>query len=995
MVKNYQSFLLFLFLPLFILSQEYSYRQYTVQDGLVQSQVWPLFQDSKGYIWAGTKGGVSRFDGVSFLNFSHNDGLPGNFIHMITEDSRGIVWFLSMDGLAKFDGEKLTGFPTANFRNSTGFVMFCETAPGVMLIMHTSLENKAIFTEFRQDKYTDIPSPFPFNIVDPNNAPGYFALYDPANNYFLYASNSCGLIRIKRQDVDTLFKKIEKFQDMETGPHGRIYLIANDTVFIIVNDTVQHVFDVKQDDGGGSPVNFKIDKNGQIFYINLKNQLVIGENETMIIENFDFPVINTILIDREDNVWLGTETGLYRLITRAFVNFIPEKCDINEMIWSISEDKSGKIWFASYADGLQFYDGDQFTTERSYFSSEKGALYYFQMGSLIDHEGNILFPMNNVGGIKYDGQRFTPVFPGKVTLATFIFYEDPDNFDLFAGTIWGLYKISPEQKVEFMDIKPGNGKSKTVVSIVKDKKGRYWLGGFNGISLLDENLVIHLPTAELPFESGGNCMITDYRDNIWIGNTDGLFCYNFQSFEQVVHGGLNSMVTSLALVGDSALLVGSLYGLAILDLDAYYAAKKVNLVVLGKEEGFQGSETGQNAIFRDSKGYYWIACNDRVVRFEPGKLHKNLNPPSTFITGVSLLNERMEWINADDRRREETYLFSHEEKNLRFEFTGISTTAPEKVAFSYFLEGYDQGWSEPGRNRFAVYTNLPPGPYRLWLKSCNGDGIWSEEATSVSFQIVPAIYQRRIFWIICLSLAAVFFIFLGFAISNRRRHKQQEKLETEKKMAQLQLLTLKNQIDPHFTYNAINSVASAVLKEDKEQAYRFFVKFSGLIRSIMRSSDLLVRSLDEEIAFVTDYLEIQKFRFKNKFDYSIVVSDDINRDMLLPKTVIQTFAENALKHGILHLESGGRLAISVSKNVEGIIIEVEDNGIGRARAAELSAGSTGKGLAILRGYFDYYNLYNREKINFGIIDLLDAEGKASGTKVVIKIPDGFSFSEKE
>jgi LytS/YehU family sensor histidine kinase len=111
--------------------------------------------------------------------------------------------------------------------------------------------------------------------------------------------------------------------------------------------------------------------------------------------------------------------------------------------------------------------------------------------------------------------------------------------------------------------------------------------------------------------------------------------------------------------------------------------------------------------------------------------------------------------------------------------------------------------------------------------------------------------------------------------------------------------------------------------------------------------------------------------------------------------VIQTFAENSLKHGILHLESSGRLAISVSKSIEGVIIEVEDNGIGRARAAELSEGSTGKGLAILKGYFDYYNRYNREKISFGIIDLVDAKGKASGTKVVIKIPDGFSFSEKE
>jgi ligand-binding sensor domain-containing protein len=375
MTKEIIIIILFLFLlPFLLFPQEYSYKQYTVQDGLVQSQVWPLFQDSKGYIWAGTKGGVSRFDGVSFLNFSHNDGLPGNFIHKITEDSQGIVWFLSMDGLAKFDGENVTGFPTAHFRNSYGFVMFCATAPGVLLIMHDGLKNEIIFTEFRQGQYTDIPSPFPFCIAADVERQGYFALYDPVNSSFLFATNSSGLLRIKGQDVDTLFKNIEKFQGLEIGLDGKLYLMANDTVFQFVNDTICEKKIIKTGDGAFSPLNFKIDRNGHVFYINHKNQLVICEEEGIITENFDFPVINTILIDQENNVWLGTESGLYRMISRAFVNFIPGKCDINELIWSISEDKYGRIWFASYSEGLQFYNGEQFTPEASYTSIAKGAL---------------------------------------------------------------------------------------------------------------------------------------------------------------------------------------------------------------------------------------------------------------------------------------------------------------------------------------------------------------------------------------------------------------------------------------------------------------------------------------------------------------------------------------------------------------------------------------------------------------------------------------------
>ena len=984
-------FLLLSFSPFHLFSQEFSYKQYTVQDGLVQSQIWSMFQDSKGYIWAGTKGGVSRFDGIEFLNFSRNDGLPGNFILMITEDSKGVIWFLTREGVAKFDGEMVTGFPTAHFRNSYGVVIFEETDPGVILILHFNSNNELVFTEFSQGQYTNIPSPFPASITFDPKPQAFFALYDPVNQCFLYASKSSGLLRIKGQDIDTLYKNIERFQDLETGRDGIIYLVENDTVFILVNDIVSGIINVKPAFGNVSPGNLKIDKNGRIYYINHNNQLVIGEEDKLITENFDFPLINTILIDNENNLWLGTESGLYRMISRAFVNYIPGKCGIKELIWSISEDKVGRIWFASYTDGLQYYDGEQFTTVHSYITNEKRAIFHFYMGSIIDHEGNILFPMSNIGGIKFDGRQFMPIFPEKVTLTTFFIFEDPETLDLFIGTTLGLYTISPDQEIKVMDIKPGNGKSMHVVSIIKDKLNRYWLGGFNGISMLEENRVVHLPTAELPFEGGGNCMITDRVGNIWIGNSDGLYQYDFHSFERVGKKELNTMITSLALIGDTSLLVGSLSGLAILDLEAYYTEKRAGFIILGKEEGFLGLETGQNAIFRDFCGYYWIACNDRVVRFDPEKLPRNLNPPSTFISGVSLLNEQMEWIKTKKAHEGKAYSLGHDEKNLRFEFTGISTTAPEKVKFTRFLEGYDKGWSNPEQDRYAVYTNLPPGNYSLLLKAANGDGIWSETPAAFSFRIIPAFYQRKIFWAGCIIIAAAIFLFAGVVISNRRKKQQQLRWENEKRMAQLQLLTLKNLIDPHFTYNAINSIASVVLKEDKDKAYRFFVKFSNLIRGIMRSSDQLSRSFEEEISLVKDYLEIEKFRYKEKFEYLIDTSPDVDMKGLIPKMTIQTFAENALKHGLLHMERNGMLLIKLSKEQGFTRIVVEDNGIGRERAAQLATNSTGKGLRILKGYFDYFNTYNKDKIDFYILDLFNEEGGAAGTRITVDIPDGYNF----
>jgi cbb3-type cytochrome oxidase subunit 3 len=316
---------------------------------------------------------------------------------------------------------------------------------------------------------------------------------------------------------------------------------------------------------------------------------------------------------------------------------------------------------------------------------------------------------------------------------------------------------------------------------------------------------------------------------------------------------------------------------------------------------------------------------------------------------------------------------------------------PDRVQYSHFLEGYDRGWSEPEHDRFAVYTNLPPGKYKLLLKAGNSDGVWTSQPVVFSFRIVPAFYQRTIFWISFILLSSFLLFFLGYLLSSYRKRQRQLALEAENKMTQLQLLTIKNQMDPHFVYNAINSIASAVLKEDKEIAYKFFVKLSNLMRSIMSTGDKLVRSLKEEVDFVHDYLDFQKFRHKDRFDYTINISPEVDLFRIVPKMTIQTFTENALKHGLLHLDNGGKLLISIMSKNENLEIIIEDNGIGREKAKLVSENSIGKGFIILNGYFDYFNRNNSKKISWNIFDLIDDEGNATGTRVIVNMPDDFNF----
>jgi len=262
--------------------------------------------------------------------------------------------------------------------------------------------------------------------------------------------------------------------------------------------------------------------------------------------------------------------------------------------------------------------------------------------------------------------------------------------------------------------------------------------------------------------------------------------------------------------------------------------------------------------------------------------------------------------------------------------------------------------------------------------------------------ISPALWQRWWFWALAIALMAAFFFLLGFMVMNRRRIRMQEKLEYEKQIAELQLVSIRNQIDPHFTFNAINSIASVILHEEKEKAYGFFVKLSAMIRQVLASSDQVTRPLAEELDFVQNYLEIEKLRFPDSFQFTINLPDNVELTREVPKMVIQTYAENAIKHGLLNKKEGeGKLAITLTQTDKHLTIVIEDNGIGRASARELGQKSTGKGMAILNFYYDFFERYNTEKILHEITDLHDQHNQPNGTRVTIRIPVGFRYRTKE
>lgn len=241
----------------------------------------------------------------------------------------------------------------------------------------------------------------------------------------------------------------------------------------------------------------------------------------------------------------------------------------------------------------------------------------------------------------------------------------------------------------------------------------------------------------------------------------------------------------------------------------------------------------------------------------------------------------------------------------------------------------------------------------------------------VSFVIYPLVYAAFIAFVLLIQF------------TQRRAITRRE--EEKKQITGLQMALLRNQLDPHFTLNALNSVLSMVELSEKEKARDSLLRFSGLYRELLLSAGKSRRSLAEELEFCRGYLALEQLRYMNRFDFVVDVQPGINEELPVPKLVIQLFAENSVKHGVSGLESGGLLGITVRGEGNNLTICIQDNGLGRARTAGDRQGSAGKGLALMQELFDLCNRYYEDTYSFSVTDLADAEGKPEGTMVTVSI----------
>ncbi|HXC03556.1 MAG TPA: two-component regulator propeller domain-containing protein, partial [Bacteroidia bacterium] len=540
-----------------------------------------------------------------------------------------------------------------------------------------------------------------------------------------------------------------------------------------------------------------------------------------------------------------------------------------------------------------------------------------------DRDSMLWFGTDGQGLYTYDENNFSPVPELKGKFIRAILRDH--NQDMWVATASaGIYKFSfsDKHKYKVLNLRKKQHIPDRIIALAEDSQGRIWYGSeSDGLGCISGDTLQLTRTQQDGLASNAlRCITIDKNGRLWAGTTSaGISCmklsgnYSIENYD--TEKGLHSSNIYLLSTDDHGnLFVGSESGLDRLTLDA--ESKMIDIRHFGPNEGFTGIETCQNAVFRDQKGWMWFGTINGLTAYNPTNKTKNNTPPNIFISGISLFYNPLEQTPYAQQtgpwgERTTPLILPHNQNLLTFDFSAINLSSPDNVLFQWKLEGFDKDYSPASARKDATYSNLGPGDYTFQVKACNEDGVWNTTPATIHFTILKPFWLK--IWFIASSLLL---LLLGIWLVFRWRVERikakariaQEKTETEKTLIELEQKALRLQMNPHFIFNALNSIQSQITENNEETARHYLAKFSRLMRMILENSLQTEISLEDEIKTLETYLSLEKFSSGDQFDYSLTIPSEIE-EVYIPPMMIQPFVENAIIHGMKHLSHRGQIRI--------------------------------------------------------------------------------------
>ncbi|MCU0347139.1 MAG: histidine kinase, partial [Saprospiraceae bacterium] len=959
-----------LLLTSLLAAQPYRFTQYTVGDGLPQSQVYAVLQDSRGYLWLGTQGGgLAKFDGRSFRNYSTKDRLRGNYVNALAEDPQGMLWIGTDRGLCRFNGRKF-GFDELKhgqdiavnslaFRQSNdSTILFIASQNGAYSFVTSpqtgckSCNSKHILNRPRQLEAADVQ---PFGRLT--------ATFCDSKNQ-VWMGGDDGLFKLENGQWQTIQRRKAEVMAIAETTDGRILAGIFNSGILILEGKKRSYLNTQN----GLPSNkvqclWRNPHDGKI-WIGLQDAGIciwdattgrverITEDQGLCSRN-----IRSIVGDKSGKVvWLGTSGGgVCKYSTQRFEHFDMGDGLRSNFVYAVCEAKNNRgRWFSAGDRGISYWgpasDSSQATVFR-HFDGSNG-FYNVKCRALHrDFNDRIWVGTEGMGLAVLDeqaGGAFQFFYKRNGLAGNWIrdIVQDPTGAIWVATTDGGVSKMTfaggSLATPKFRNFGLADGlHDLTVHALHVDKKGRVWFASQTGeVGFIENEKLSLLGLGDGLPGSTARCLTEDEHGHLWVGTAGGgiAFADIYKSkslkFKQL---GLTDTLASAnvyLLHADKAglLWVGSERGVDRIHLDSTGRFLKVKY--FGLAEGFLGMETCQNAVTTGPD--LWFGTMNGLMHYLPATDNSLGGAPLPVLTGVRLFYEPLEsspmsrWSDIKGGLVDGA-VFPHHQNHLGFEFFATDFLNQERVMYSWQLVGQEADWSPFSTRTEVSYANLPPNDYRFQLRARNEDGIISQP-TVVSFSIKPPFWQT--WWFRLSALGGFLLLVLGVFKWRVNQVKQKAALEKEQLELQNRLLTLEQksrqlQMNPHFIFNALNGIQGLVSSGNMDSARQHILKFGRLMRAVLDNSRQPLIPLDKEVETLRNYLELEQFCREGKFDFELDTTGIESPDLQVPPMLLQPFVENAILHGIGPLSGKkGLISLVFTEKQDLLEVAIRDNGIG-------------------------------------------------------------------
>jgi signal transduction histidine kinase/ligand-binding sensor domain-containing protein len=967
-------------------AQKYNFVNWTVEDGLVQSQASYVCQDPFRQLWIGTEGGLSCFDGKKFRSYTIQDGLPGNRITCLLSSRDTALWIGTTKGLARFNGTRFvtikldkradhirdilqtsdgTIYAISNFRL---FEISGKRTSSLLVTGDTTEKISAIFCDgknslmacvYGKGIYTGNTHGWKLSAASPEQETRvvFTAFITRTGDSLLAYNNGLHVIRNG---------KIERFRAGEHDPKFQVALcMGEDEKGSLWIGTDQGACKVED---------------GRFVYFNGKG-------------GFTDNSVNQIFRDAENNLWFATNAdGIYKYRENTFTYYDQSAGLRNPIVMGVAQTEDGQIYVSGYGGGLFVTDGNSPLRETAGTQALQGA----KVNCVYAARNNVVWIGTLNQGIysyqKEKGlQKLSSTTVDFMPVGATVLLEDKKG-NLLIGSSHGLFIRTREGKLQWVETPP-----LLVTALKQLDDDQTLIGTSKGVYFLNKNYEAK-PFHENKLGLQSVMCMTINGDYLWLGTSDrGIFRYDMKKEllgEYNTADGLPSnFIYSIDAGKSGRLWAGTGFGISRLELNA--EGKIISIKNYGRSDGLLGMECNHNSLLRAADSSLWFGTTKGLFHFNPHQGVTEKTRPLVLIKSVKLFSSGIKdsglytasghWFDLPTGLK-----LSSKQNHLSFELGAMYFTNPEDVLFRYKLEGIDKVYTT-SNSPFIMYPSLPPGKYTLKAKGVTKAGVESVNEVQYAFEIEKAFYQTSYFQVLVIVVLLGTGGLIAFLITRARHRRRQHEKELHERIREEEFAKLRQRTAEDFHDEMGNSLTrisvltdvlkvklngtekevSHLVQQIKDNTTSLYNGSRDIIWSLNSKNDALFE-IAEHIKDIGNEL-FQDTPVEFRYSHNIPRGDDHKLKLDYSRNLTMIFKEaysNILKHA-------GASKVEVDLELmedRSLIVRLSDNGSG------FSSEQTAKGNGLK-------NMQNRVRRMQGMFDV--NSNNLQGTVISIQLRDIF------